>query len=508
LTQQRLAFDHYVGYGERIRHLGATRPDDVALTFVAHPDATATQLTWSDLDARSDAFASGLAARGVGPDSLVVVKLRNSVEHLLATLATWKLGACVLPLRADMPARERDPILGLARPAVVVSLDPVPGHECVTPAQIETMQDPDWHLADAQPGKAVCSGGSTGVPKLIVDPLPWGNPGAVVGTAEGHALEPLAQAIGFRHDQTQLVSGPLYHNGPFGWAYWGLFFGHHLVVLERFTAEVAVDCVERYGVNFMFTVPTMMMRMMRLDGVADRDWSSVESLFHGAASCPRWLKKQWIGLLGPTRVNELYGATEAIGVSAIRGDAWLGREGSVGRPLGCDLRILDDDLREVPTGEVGMIYMRPHHPGPTYEYRGSEPAPSTGDGFITVGDFGYVDDDGYLYIADRRVDLIISGGANIFPAEVEEAVLEHPEVSDVAVIGLPDPEWGHVVHAVVQLVDGSSLTVEALSDFMRGQLTAYKLPKTYELVARVPRDEAGKLRRSALVAERTASPSS
>jgi bile acid-coenzyme A ligase len=377
----------------------------------------------------------------------------------------------------------------------------VPGYECVTPDEVVAVQDPGWQLADAQPGKAICSGGSTGVPKLIFDPLPWGNPGAVVGTADGHALEQVARIIGFRPGQTQLVSGPLYHNAPFGWGYWGLFFGHHLVVLERFTPEVFVDCVERYAVNFMFAVPTMMVRVMRLAGVADRDWSSVESLFHGAASCPRWLKKQWMDLLGPSRVNELYGATEAIGASAIKGDEWLKHEGSVGRPLGCDLRILDDDQHEVAAGTVGMIYMRPHYSGPTYEYRGSDPAPSTSDGFITAGDFGRVDDEGYLYLADRRVDLIISGGANIYPAEVEEALLEHPEVIDVAVIGLPHPDWGQTVHAVVQLLDDSSLTVEALSDFMRGQLAAYKLPKTYETVARIPRDEAGKLRRSALVAE-------
>lgn len=503
MERPRLAFDRYVSYGEQIRHLGATRPHEPALTFVSHPGTATTRLTWSELDTRSDDFAAGLAARGIGPNSFVVVKLRNSVEHVLTTIAAWKLGACVVPIRSDMPARERDQILALAQPDVVVSLDPVAGYECLTPEQIVAMRVP-WRLADAQPGKAVCSGGSTGVPKLIIDPLPWGNPGAVGGTAEGHALGFVAQAIGFRPNQTQLVSGPLYHNAPFGWGYWGLYFGHHLVLLERFTPEVVVDCVERYRVNLMFAVPTMMMRIIRLDGVTDRDWSSVESLFHGAASCPRWLKKQWMDLLGPARVNELYGATEAIGASAISGEEWLRHEGSVGKPLGCDLRILDDDQREVPVGEVGMIYMRPHHPGPTYAYRGSPPAPATDDGFITVGDFGYVDEDGYLYIADRRVDLIISGGANIYPAEVEGALMEHPEVVDAAVIGLPHPEWGQAVHAIVQLDDGSSLTAEALSEFMRGQLAPYKLPKTYELVARIPRDEAGKLRRSALLAERTA----
>ncbi|WP_033295449.1 AMP-binding protein [Amycolatopsis jejuensis] len=497
MTPKRLAFDRYVPYGERIKHLGEVRPDDPALTFVAQ--SATTRLTWAELDARSDTFAAGLAARGIGPDSMVVVKLRNSVEHVLTTIAVWKLGACVVPLRYDMPARERDQILALARPDLVVSLEP----GAVSPEEIPAKQDPDWRLADARPGKAVCSGGSTGVPKLIVDPLPWGNPGAVAGTAEGHALEAVALGIGFRPDQTQLVAGPLYHNAPFGWGYWGLFFGHHLVVLEKFTPEAVVDCVERYRVNFLFAVPTMMMRIMRLDGVAERDWSSVESLFHGAASCPRWLKKQWIDLLGPDRVNELYGATEVPGASTISGGEWLTHEGSVGKPVGCDTRILDDDEREVPVGEVGMIYMRPHYPGPTYEYRGSDPAPSTADGFITVGDFGRLDEEGYLYLADRRVDLILSGGANIYPAEVEEALLEHPEVFDAAVIGLPHPEWGQAVHAIVQLTAGSSLGEERLAEFMRGQLTAYKLPKSYEMVARIPRDEAGKLRRSALQAERT-----
>lgn len=505
---RRLAFKEYVSYGERIRHLGSTRPDEVALTFVSHPDAVPTHLTWSELDRRSDTFASGLSACGIGPGSLVVVKLRNSVEHVLSTIATWKLGACVVPLRSDMPPRERDQILRLARPDLVVSLEPVDGYECVEPSDVEQKWDEHWQLADARPGKAVCSGGSTGVPKLIFDPLRWGNPGAVVGTAEGHILEPLAMVLGFRPDQTQLVAGPLYHNAPFGWGYWGLFFGHHLVLLERFTPELVVDCVEQYRVNFMFSVPTMMLRIMRLEGVAARDWSSLESLVHGAASCPRWLKKQWMDLLGPSRVIELYGATEAIGAAAIPGDEWLEHEGSVGKPLACDVRILDDERREVPVGEVGMIYMRPHFPGPTYEYRGSDPAPSTEDGFITVGDFGRIDEEGYLYIADRRLDMIISGGANVFPAEVEEALLEHPEVSDAAVIGLPDPEWGQTVHAVVQLVGGSSLTGETLGEFMRGQLAAYKLPKSYEVVERIPRDEAGKLRRSALLAERVDATSS
>lgn len=497
-----LTFDDYVSYGEQIKQLGASRPDAPALTFVPQT-GPAVQLTWSELDRRSDDFAAGLAARGIGPRSLVVVMLRNSVEHVLSTIGAWKLGACVVPVRADMPARERDQILRLADPDVVVSLEAVRDHRCVSPGEVVAERARHWQLADPQPGKAVCSGGSTGVPKLIVDPLPWGNPGAVGGTVPGHPLHGVAVTIGFRPDQTQLVCGPLYHNAPFGWGYWGLFFGHHVVLLERFRPELAVDCVERYRVNLMFVVPTMMIRMIRLDGIAERNWSSMESLFHGAAPCPPWLKKQWIDLLGPEHINELYGATEAVGATAITGTDWLRHEGSVGRPLNCDLRILDDEQREVPVGEVGMIYMRPHCAEPTYEYRGSPAAPSTEDGFVTVGDYGRVDEDGYLYLADRRVDLILSGGANIYPAEVEGALLQHPVVVDAAVIGLPHPDWGQAVHAIVQLRTGASVTEDQLRTFMRDQLASYKLPKTYELVDRVPRDEAGKLRRSALLAERT-----
>jgi bile acid-coenzyme A ligase len=302
----------------------------------------------------------------------------------------------------------------------------------------------------------------------------------------------------------QLIAGPLYHNSPFSWGPIGIFEQHTLVVMERFDAAHAVDLIERYRVNFGFLVPTMMRRIIQLPDIARRDFSSVHAFFHTAAPCPPWLKRAWIDLLGGERLYEAFGATEAVGSTIIRGDEWLAHPGSVGRPQDCDLRILDAAGREVPSGEVGEIFMRPHAQGPTYYYLGSPPAMTTPDGFVSVGDMGWVDDEGYLYLADRRVDLIIVGGANVYPAEVEAALLQHPEVQDVAVIGLPDEDLGKRVHAVIQPADPRRPpSLDELEAHCRVRLARYKVPKSYEFVAVLPRDESGKIRRSSLVAERT-----
>jgi bile acid-coenzyme A ligase len=214
----------------------------------------------------------------------------------------------------------------------------------------------------------------------------------------------------------------------------------------------------------------------------------------------------WIDLIGPERLIEAYGSSEAIGSTRITGADWLRHPGSVGRaePAVCALRILDADLRDVPAGTIGEIFFHPaNQTEPTYRYIGSPPAKSTPDGFASVGDLGYVDEDGYLFIVDRRVDMIVSGGANVYPAEVEAALTEHPAVTDAAVIGLTDDEWGRRVHAIVEAADSKSPPTEAeLSAWLRDRLSPYKLPKSYEIVGALPRDPSGKIRRSALVAER------
>ena len=225
-------------------------------------------------------------------------------------------------------------------------------------------------------------------------------------------------------------------------------------------------------------------------------------MLHMAAPCSDWLKDAWIGWLGGDRVWEYYGTTEATGSTMISGTDWLAHRGSVGRPRdGYELKILDAEGRECPPNGVGEIYWRAGGgPGSTYHYIGSSPR-RIGE-WETPGDLGCVDEDGYLYLSDRRNDLIISGGANIYPAEVEAAIEAHPLVRSSAVIGLPDEEWGASVHAIVQPVAGADLDEARLLDFLSDKLTRYKLPRSVEFSSAPLRDEAGKVRRAALRAAR------
>lgn len=487
-----------ISIGRRLSLRAAADPDGTAIIFVPR-DGPERRMSLGELDRASNRAARVLASHDVNEQSMVVIGLRNCPEHYVAAFGAWKLGACVLPLSPTLPAWERDQILAAAHPAAIVTEWPDVGGSIVRPGELVTATDSDAPLPDRtpQPAKAIGSGGSTGRPKVIVDPKPWAwEPGGFVGAFGGR--------VGMRMGQVQLIAGPLYHNSPFSWGPIGLFEEHTLVTMERFDAAKAVDLIERHRINFGFLVPTMMKRIIQLPGIETRDFSSVHAFFHTAAPCPPWLKRAWIDLIGGERLFEAYGATEAVGSTVIRGDEWLEHPGSVGRPRDCDLRILDPEGAPVPGGRVGEIFMRPHADGPTYRYLGSSPAKSTPDGFTSVGDLGWVDDEEYLYLADRRVDLIIVGGANVYPAEVEAALQQHPQVADVAVIGLPDEDLGKRVHAVIQPADpGRPPSADDLDGHCRARLTRYKVPKSYEFITVLPRDDSGKIRRSALVAERT-----
>jgi bile acid-coenzyme A ligase len=486
-------------WSARIAQLAARHPEKPAIVFVPREGEHRT-VACAELDRASNRAARLLATRGAGSSSTVVVALPNCPEHYFATLGAWKVGALVLPLNPRLPAPERDALLDVARePVVVHDWEEPPPRPSVTLGELRDLSGRDAApLPDVvpRPGKAIASGGSTGRPKIIIDPRPWVYvPGEVTAGMTG--------TMGMRPGQVQMIAGALYHNTPFGWGLLGLFEDHTLIVMEKFDAARFVDLVERYRVSFSYTVPTMMHRIARLPDIRRRDLSSLEAVFSTAAPCAPWLKRFWIDLIGPEKVNEAFGAAEAVGACIIRGDEWLEHPGSVGRAWNCDLKILDDRCEEVPTGEVGEIYMRPHAPGPTYEYRGAAPVRTSPEGYMTVGDMGWVDEAGYLFLADRRVDMIISGGANIYPAEVEAALTEHPQVADVAVIGIPDEEWGKRVHAVVQPVDAAQAPSAAeLDAHVRRRIASYKVPRSYELVPYLPRDDAGKIRRSALAAER------
>jgi bile acid-coenzyme A ligase len=341
--------------------------------------------------------------------------------------------------------------------------------------------------------KAPTSGGSTGQPKLIV-------------AGRAGAVEPDTMLRPFRllRGQVQLTPGPLYHNGPFTTALGGTFLGQHVVILPRFDAHAALEAIGTYGVNYVNLVPTMMARMLRVidDHPRRYDLSTLETLFHTAAPCPPWLKLRWIELLGPDKVYEAFGGTEGQAFTAISGEEWLAHRGSVGRPVAGQIRVLAAGGTPAAPGTVGEVIMRrPPGSPPAYRYIGAE-AKAYDDGWESLGDMGWFDEDGYLYLAGRDTDLILAGGANVYPAEVEAAIMEHPDVLSCAVVGLPDHDLGQRVHAVVQIEPATDATVTSasLDEFVTERLARYKVPRSFHIVTSPLRDDAGKLRRSAVLA--------
>jgi bile acid-coenzyme A ligase len=281
----------------------------------------------------------------------------------------------------------------------------------------------------------------------------------------------------------------------------GLLCGHTVVVMERFDAASALHLVQEHRVQFAMVVPTMMQRIWRLPDRTSYDVSSLRTVLHLGAPCPPWLKRAWLDWLGPDRVLELYAGTEGNGITVITGREWLEHPGSVGRPaLGSAVRVLHPETRaDQPVGEVGEVFLRPADgPGTTYRYVGA--TATSVDGWETLGDLGFLDADGYLHLTDRSADLVVTGGSNVYPAEVEAALDSHPAVRSSCVVGLPDDDLGERVHALVDAPGG--VDVDELLAHVGARLVRYKVPRTVELVDGPLRDDAGKVRRSALRAER------
>lgn len=406
------------------------------------------------------------------------------------------LGAVPQPTSAKLPARELAALVELAKskvvigaPASAVALLP----DEIVHLPLGHVPDPavsDDPLPDAvSPAwKAPTSGGSTGRPKLIVS----GDP----------AIYDLDAPLPFEleADGCLVMPGPLYHNGPGVWACQALLAGNHVVLLPKFDAAATLAAIETHRGDVVYMVPTMMKRILRLepDVRLGFDLSSLRIVWHLAEPCPAWLKQEWIDWLGAERIYELYAGTEAQAVTIITGTEWLEHRGSVGRVTTGEMKICDEDGNDLPVGEQGEVWMRSNRDTPTYKYVGAEAKVLEG-GWESLGDIGWFDTDGYLYLGDRVADMILSGGANIYPAEVEAALNEHPLVESCAVIGLPNEDRGNDVHAIVQAIDISD---NELLEFLAERLATYKMPRSFEYVTQPLRDDAGKIRRSALRAER------
>jgi bile acid-coenzyme A ligase len=480
-----------ISYGRRLTNLAKQDPERAAITCGEHT------LTRAELESAANRLARDLAAGGTKFGDMVTIALPNSTEWYVAVAACWKIGAIPQPVSSKLPERELEAILELANPAAVIGGVPGMTRGCRTlpPGYRPDPDTPDGPLPDvtSPAWKAPTSGGSTGRPKLIVS----GDPAAfdqdvppIFGTTDG----------------CMVVPAPLYHNGPVVWSCAAWLAGSHVVTLPRFDAEATLEAIDHYQADTVYLVPTMMKRIWRLPEQVREgyDLSSLRAVWHLAEPCPEWLKQHWIDWLGPERIFELYAGTEAQAATIITGHEWLAHRGSVGRPASNTVVICDADRNELPAGQEGEVWLRSTRDRPTYRYVGAAARTREG-GWESLGDMGWLDEDGYLYLGDRLEDMILTGGANVYPAEVEAAIQEHPAVSSVAVIGLPDEEWGNVVHAIVE-ADPKAVSVEELLAFVAERVARYKLPRSIEYTDQPMRDEAGKVRRSALRATRSMRP--
>lgn len=478
--------------GTQMGRLAELAPDAPAVT---HDGRTVTR---AELDAATNRLARAYAGLGVRRGDYVTIALPNSIEWVQAVVATWKLGAVPQPLSARLPEAEYGHLLDLRERALLVGRPDPRGLVPSVPGDFDPGDVSDAPLPEAvSPSlKSMASGGSTGRPKLIEA----GGDSRFNGTA-------VAAMMGNLATDTQLVAVPMSHNTGFAAATKALSTGQHLVLMNRFDEREFLRLIGEYRVNYLATVPTIMQRLLpvyRADPGA-YDLSSLRRWWHLAAPCPPHVKEAWIDILGRDVVWELYGGTELQALTFISGAEWLTHRGSVGRVVSGEMKVLDDDGGECPPGVVGEIYMRPK-PGsrPTYRYIGStaKSRPDALGAWESLGDLGWFDDEGYLYLADRRVDMFTVGGRNVYPAEIENALAEHPAVLSCLVVGVPHEDLGQVPHALVHTSERSDqLDESAVKGFVAQRLSDYKVPRSVEFVDTPLRDEAGKARRTAVRAE-------
>ncbi len=466
------------------------------------------RLTYGELDDRARQLAAVLAECGAGPGRPVAAVLPNSVEFLEVAVAAAMVGAPFLPVNWHLRSGELAYILADADVAVVVgsaekgteldaALDDHPA------GSLRVGADYEERLAAAAPLAGADSGGG---PELMfytsgTTARPKGVVHGALAQAEGRTRGMEGQVALWRwtEDDVYVMSGPAYHASHLGWALTALYVGAHTVLTEQFEATGWLTEVSRHGGTRSFMVPAHFIRILEIPEAqrAELDLSSLSLIVHGAAPCPVPVKLRMMEAFPQTQIHELYGASEG-GATKISPEEWRERPGSVGRPWpGVEIRILDEDGIPVPAGTPGVVYIRP--PGPQrFSYRNDDDATRRAwrDDAFTVGDIGVLDDDGYLTITDRLSDMVLWGGVNIAPREIEEALFEHAAVVDCAVYGVPHDRDGERLRAMVQLRD--PVEIAELEEHLAARLAKYKVPRDWEVVDEIPRDVNGKVRKRLL----------
>lgn len=491
-------------------HHAATAPDKPAVVMTGSGES----VTYGDLVGRSRQLAQFFASRGYSTGTHLAILLPNDARYFEIVFAGLRSGFYVTPINWHLGTGEAGYIIENCDAEILITssafaeviagmsgdLDKVTTRLTIDGGidGFELYDDvlsgqPNEPLANETEGAFMLySSGTTGRPKGVLPPLS----GAPFGT--GSPIDMLTAGFyGMGTHSRYLCPAPLYHAAPLYWSCSALRLGGTVYVMERFEAGAALDAIGTYSIDIGQFVPTHFVRMLKLDDErrAGANVSSMKTAVHAAAPCPDEVKRAMLEWWGPV-IYEYYSGSEGNGFFAIGPDEWLEHPGSVGRPLIGIPHIVDDDGAEVAAGEVGQIWFE----GPSrFEYhKDPEKTASVFDarGWSTLGDIGYLDGDGYLYLTDRVSHMIISGGVNIYPQEVEDVLTLHPAVADVAVIGVPDPEMGEQVKAVVQAADpdqaGADLA-EELIGYCRQSLAGYKCPRSVDFVDELPRLPTGKL---------------
>ncbi|PRZ43921.1 long-chain acyl-CoA synthetase [Antricoccus suffuscus] len=478
---------------------------------------------YSEIRARAARLASGLRELGLGPADRFAIVMRNDVEYIEATLAGASIGAVPVPINwhwtgddlahvlsdsecrlafahTDLLPAVRDrlptgvPLVEVATPPYIVDaygLEP----QTLTGAHPEFEALIDAHEAaaatsTAPPQSVIYTSGTTGKAKGVLRD-PSGPEGAE------RRIRLALETLALDATMSTMVTAPLYHAAPNNHALVATALGMDLYLLHKFNPQELLELIQREHLEHLQMVPTMFRRLLALpDEVrASYDVSSIKSIIHAGSQCPADLKEQMIGWLGPV-INEYYGGTESGAIVKCSSAEALAHPGTVGRAMdGCGVRILDVDGATLPAGEQGVIYLKPRPGTANFTYIGLPEARAEieVDGYITVGDMGYLDEGGYLYLTDRAKDMVISGGVNIYPAEIEACLHMMDGIADVAVFGVPDEDMGEKLVAHIELEPGVSLTAQQVREYVAGHLAKYKTPRAIVFDEALPRDDTGKL---------------
>jgi long-chain acyl-CoA synthetase len=507
----------------------ASEPGKTAIVM----DVSAERASYAQLEERSVRLANALRARGLRRGDAVALLSENHVRYLEVFWAALRSGLYLTPLNRHLTPEEVSYQLGDSSAVALITSrgyagtaaralagSPAVGTRLVWGGPADGFESYEEAVRAASPEQTepmprgdamVYSSGTTGRPKGIRRPLrdlDLSSPEAI-GTG---ALE--QRIFGMSSHSVYLCPAPLYHSAGLMWSVGVHELGGTLVIMERFDPERFLAVIERERVTHVQVVPAMLVRLLKLDPrVRSRyDLSSLQCLVTAAAPCPADVKRAMIDWIGPI-VDEYYSMTEGSGLTFIGAKDWLAHPGSVGRPINGIPHVCDADGGEAPAGVTGLIYFeasdRP------FDYHGDSEKTRQSrhpehPNWATVGDVGYLDADGYLYLTDRQDFMINSGGVNIYPVEIENALIMHPAVADIAVFGLPDPEMGQFVQAVIQPAAGfdpSEALAEELRGYARGRLAGYKVPRRVDFLAELPRLPTGKLAKKVLRAQFTAAAS-